>query len=294
MSYTEEFNSIISGEVQEEFTVDGRKIVGDYDNIAVTTDDNANKIWFSMPDKFDGVDLYDKTIRIGFVTPDNCLGYSDPSDLVHSTGVIKFSWLIDRRITRIAGKVSFAIRVTDGDNYVWNTLPAYFEVKQGIVETGDIAPDDRHWYDELKGIVDNLDAQQISQNATITGIAADTVEDALKQLNKGMTYYASRLMGFWSAIPIMKGTTAKISISLIYPISYSTWKVGVYNEDHTTVKILSPDISCGESFVTAALMFTDSGIDKLNIIIDGDFDITLNAQISVSNKDFVCGTLYMN
>ena len=138
--YNDEIENMIKSEPDEHFVVVGRRITGFFENAAVTCDNSSNKIRFSMADTFDGEALWSKEIKIIYKTPDGYTDFALPDSLSHSDGIMTFSWLLGENIARMAGTVTFAIRIS-GEDYVWNSLPASFNVSQGIIESGGEIPE---------------------------------------------------------------------------------------------------------------------------------------------------------
>lgn len=118
--------------------IDDRNIVMPMlDDIAITQDSRSKLITFKIGRYIDYVDLSEKTICIKFSLPD---GKSGDRSFVCNKQVsdteIKFSWLLDNKVTSQAGKVTFAIEFIGYNEkkefYCWNTLPSYFFVKEGL------------------------------------------------------------------------------------------------------------------------------------------------------------------
>ena len=144
-----EFEKIIKSEHDENFVIKGRKIIGFFENIAVTCDSLSNNICFAMADTYDGISLWDKEIKIIYKTPDGYTDFAYPHSVSRENGIMYFSWLLSENVARLAGNVTYAIRISDGD-FVWNSLPACFKVSQGIIESGEEIPEyASEWIKEL-------------------------------------------------------------------------------------------------------------------------------------------------
>jgi len=135
-----EFEKTIKNEQDENFVITGRKITGFFENIAVTCDSFSNNIRFTMADTYDGISLWDKEIKIIYKTPDGYTDFAYPHSLSRENGIMCFSWLLSENVARIAGNVTYAIRISEGD-FVWNSLPSCFKVSQGIIESGEEIPE---------------------------------------------------------------------------------------------------------------------------------------------------------
>lgn len=136
----EEIEKIIKNEPDETFIITGRRINGFFENAAVTCDNSANNLRFTMADTFDGVSLWDKEIKIIYRTPDGYTDFAIPHSLSREKGIMTFSWLLSENVARVAGDITFAIRIS-GEDFVWNSLPGCFKVSQGIIETGEAIPE---------------------------------------------------------------------------------------------------------------------------------------------------------
>lgn len=144
-----EFEKTIKNEQDENFVITGRKITGFFENIAVTCDSFSNNIRFTMADTYDGISLWDKEIKIIYKTPDGYTDFAYPHSVSRENGIMYFSWLLSENVARLAGNVTYAIRISDGD-FVWNSLPACFKVSQGIIESGEEIPEyASEWIKEL-------------------------------------------------------------------------------------------------------------------------------------------------
>lgn len=159
-----EFEKTIKNEQDENFVITGRKITGFFENIAVTCDSFSNNIRFTMADTYDGISLWDKEIKIIYKTPDGYTDFAYPHSLSRENGIMCFSWLLSENVARIAGNVTYAIRISEGD-FVWNSLPSCFKVSQGIIESGEEIPEyASEWIkeldDKLSGMPQKIEANE--------------------------------------------------------------------------------------------------------------------------------------
>ena len=166
----EEIEKIIKNEPDENFIITGRRINGFFENAAVTCDNSANNLRFTMTDTFDGVPLWDKEIKIIYQTPDGYTDFAYPHSLSRENGIMTFSWLLSENVARVAGNVTFAIRIS-GEGFVWNSLPGCFKVSQGIIETGEAIPEyAAEWIETLDRKLAGM-PEDIEENKTkITGV----------------------------------------------------------------------------------------------------------------------------
>lgn len=173
-----EFEKIIKNEPDENFVIKGRKITGFFENIAVTCDSFSNIIRFTMADTYDGISLWDKEIKIIYKTPDGYTDFAYPHSVSRENGIMYFSWLLSENVARLAGNVTYAIRISDGD-FVWNSLPACFKVSQGIIENGEEIPEyASEWIkeldDKLLGIPQMIEANSQKTDELRNGILRHT------------------------------------------------------------------------------------------------------------------------
>lgn len=91
--------------------------------INLAQESNAQYIVFDMPRRYDGFDLNKTRLWIHFVNSRNENGYDEPINVRYSDDKIRFGWLIDERVTAIAGSLQFELhasgRNSHGDKYEW-------------------------------------------------------------------------------------------------------------------------------------------------------------------------------
>lgn len=168
--YNEEIEKIIKSEPDENFVVAGRKITGFFENAAVTSDNSSNKIRFTMADTFDGVPLWDKEIKIIYKTPDGYTDFTFPYSISRENGIMTFSWLLGENVSRVAGNVTFAIRIS-GEGFVWNSLPGYFKVSQGIIESTEEMPEyAAEWIAELDEKLADMPQKILNNTVKLSGL----------------------------------------------------------------------------------------------------------------------------
>lgn len=119
-------------------SVDNNKnITMDISQINITQESNSQYIPFEMPRFYDGIDLSTMTISIRYA--DRLGGTGNECNVVNvevSDSHIRFGWLIDDKLTAIAGDYIFEIRAVGkvGNlTYAWSTRPnGRINVLQGI------------------------------------------------------------------------------------------------------------------------------------------------------------------
>ena len=136
---------IVEEDIQEDYVIYDRIISpnegAQYKNIVVTSDDKSNRVWFSIWKTFDDRDLTTKEISVIWVNADGGKGESVCTDKQVIGDRLYFAWNIPGLATYKAGTITYAIRITDGPDYAWHTLPAQIACVQGLM--------DDHW-DELE------------------------------------------------------------------------------------------------------------------------------------------------
>lgn len=238
MSYIEEYNAIVTEEIQEEFAINGRKIEGTYEHIVVSGDDSSNTVYFSMNETFDGVALDEKDFKILYKTPDGYTDIADPVEFLVSGGKIRFGWLLTGTVTRIPGVVEFAIRITS-NGYIWNTLPATLTVEEGFSMSGSEIPElERDWV----------------ENCLETSKSALTL--ATNNANS-IAFLSAKIQSIFATFAIenkIAGITVGMTVSGLFPLKFDSWSV------HLDDKVLASALGPEDEFVTAPVMLQNEGI----------------------------------
>ena len=144
---------------------DNKNITIDSSQINITQEENSQYIPFEMPRYYDGFDLMTTDISIFYITSDGYCGNSTPINVSYDTASIKFGWLVDGKVTHIAGIVKFEIRAiginSNGDPYVWKSRTSSgINVLQSLVDDRTIVLDDS-WVQEVVTRVAEEVAEQI-------------------------------------------------------------------------------------------------------------------------------------
>ena len=108
---------------------DEKEIKLDSKQINITQEENSQYIPFEMSRYYDGFDLTTTTISIHYDTNDGQHGASIPVNVTYNDEKIRFGWLVDAGVTRVAGKLKFEIRadgmIVDNEGnkrgYTWKT-----------------------------------------------------------------------------------------------------------------------------------------------------------------------------
>ena len=93
--------------------------------INIVQEANSQFIPFEMSRYYDGFDLMSTEIWIYYLTSDGYSGASRAINVSYDTATIKFGWLVDGRVTHVAGNLKFEIRAigtnSRGNEYVWKS-----------------------------------------------------------------------------------------------------------------------------------------------------------------------------
>ena len=206
----------------EEWTPDGKYLhyidysdneistVDDYKNIRVndkqlniTQEINSQYIPFMMNRYYDGFDLSTTSIFIHFRNKNGDEDMASPINVYYSGDKIRFGWLIDERVTAIAGNVDFEIQCvgtnSKGFTYVWKTMPnGKLNIMESLAGNGIIEPDQSWTNAFIQQAMEYVgQAQQAAQDAAsavdqayglvdqaqqAANVAVETVNNAKQEL----------------------------------------------------------------------------------------------------------------
>ena len=135
-----------------------------------TQEINSQFIPFEMPRFIDGIDLMSMTLVIHFANPEGLSDHAKPVNVSFSEDKIQFAWLVDEKVTAIAGEVKFEI-IAFGLNekqkkYLWKSQPNGKLNIQASLSGNGIIPEDTPGYMDL--------LEQIEKNANDAKLNADT------------------------------------------------------------------------------------------------------------------------
>jgi len=186
-SYMEDWNWTPDGKYlhyidysdNEVSTVDEHKnIIVNNKQVNITQEINSQYIPFVMNRYYDGFDLTTTTIFIHFRNKDGFEDMASPINVYYNDEQIKFGWLVDERVTAIAGNVDFEIQCigtnSKGYQYVWKTKPnGKLNILESLSGNGIIEPDSS-W---MNGFVTQVtgyvaEAQQAAQDAASSVVQA--------------------------------------------------------------------------------------------------------------------------
>lgn len=85
-------------------------------NIGVESDDAVLRLEFQMPKTYCGTDLSTFIISINYVNARAKEDVYDVDDMRVDGDVIRFSWLVERQVTRYKGDVSFVVCMKQVDS----------------------------------------------------------------------------------------------------------------------------------------------------------------------------------
>lgn len=169
-------------------TIDESKTISlDMSQINLTQEVNSQLIPFEMPRYFDGIDLMDMTIVIHGLNPDSKEFTSNPVNVSYSTDKIRFSWLVDDKVTALAGEVKFEI-VAYGINekqnkYLWRTKPnGKLTILPSLSGNGVVPEGDPDYMDFLSEV--EKKATEAEANAMNASISAKKAEEAVVKIDQ--------------------------------------------------------------------------------------------------------------
>lgn len=122
--------------------VDNRTIVLYTDiDVAVARDTNSRIIHFKLNRYFDNIDLTTKQARVAFINSMGKTGIDETTLESAEDEFFTISWTITSTTLAEAGRIYFALefteKVEEKVTYRWQTVPATFDVLEGIVVKGD-------------------------------------------------------------------------------------------------------------------------------------------------------------
>lgn len=183
------------------------------EQINITQESNSQYVPFEMNRYWDGIDLMEMSLQIHFVNKNKDEDYAVPINVSYSDIRIRFAWLVDKRVTAIAGDVQFEIRgigVNEkGDEYVWITKPnGKINILSSLAGNGIIEPS-QDWITQLITQVNEKVAQaqtyaQEAKSASIQALQASSevqkvVEGAKTELQDALTeQITTALSGYYT------------------------------------------------------------------------------------------------
>lgn len=134
--------------------IDKKKSISVNENqINITQESNSQYIPFEMDRYSDGIDLMKMSLQIHFVNKNKDEAIAVPINVEYSDTKIRFAWLVDSRVTAIAGDVMFEIWAKGinekGDDYNWVTKPdGKINILASLAGNGIIRPS-QDWITQL-------------------------------------------------------------------------------------------------------------------------------------------------
>lgn len=155
--------------------IDEKKNISVNDSqINITQESNSQYIPFEMDRYWDGIDLMEMSLQIHFVNKSQDEDFAVPVNVTYSDTKIRFAWLVDNRVTAVAGDVQFeiwAIGVNEkGNEYRWVTKPgAKINIMASLSGNGIIRPS-QDWITQL--------VTQINEKIALAQTLAQEAKDA--------------------------------------------------------------------------------------------------------------------
>lgn len=140
-----------------------KSITIDNGQINITNESYAQFIPFEMKRYYDGIDMSNMDISLIYITQDGYVGKAQIVNMQYGPDAIRFAWLIDEKVTHIAGNIKFEVQargtiipdsVPDGEEivpqaYVWKSrIGSGISVIQSLIFDGDVELDS-NWMDDL-------------------------------------------------------------------------------------------------------------------------------------------------
>lgn len=157
----------------------------DSSQINFTQEINSQFIPFEMPRFIDGIDLMGMTLVIYFVNPEGLSDYAKPVNVSFSEDKIQFAWLVDEKVTAIAGEVKFEI-IAFGTNekqkkYLWKSQPnGRINIQASLSGNGVIPEGTPGYMDFLEQIEQK--AYEVEKNASNAADSANRAENAAQNV----------------------------------------------------------------------------------------------------------------
>lgn len=157
----------------------------DSSQINFTQEINSQFIPFEMPRFIDGIDLMGMTLVIYFVNPEGLSDYAKPVNVSFSEDKIQFAWLVDEKVTAIAGEVKFEI-IAFGTNekqkkYLWKSQPNGRINIQASLSGNGVIPEGTPGYMDLLEQIEQK-ADEVEKNASNAADSANRAENAAQNV----------------------------------------------------------------------------------------------------------------
>lgn len=157
----------------------------DSSQINFTQEINSQFIPFEMPRFIDGIDLMSMTLVIHFVNPEGLSDHAKPVNVSFSEDKIQFAWLVDEKVTAIAGEVKFEI-IAFGLNekqkkYLWKSQPNGKLNIQASLSGNGIIPEGTPGYMDLLEQIEQK-ADEVEKNASNATESASRAENAAQNV----------------------------------------------------------------------------------------------------------------
>lgn len=157
----------------------------DSSQINFTQEINSQFIPFEMPRFIDGIDLMGMTLVIHFANPEGLSDHAKPVNVSFSEDKIQFAWLVDEKVTAIAGEVKFEI-IAFGLNekqkkYLWKSQPNGKLNIQAYLSGNGIVPEDTPGYMDLLEQIEQK-ADEAEKNASNAADSANRAENAAQNV----------------------------------------------------------------------------------------------------------------
>ena len=121
----------------ETISIEGRKIEipGNF-KIVVSKDNLSQLLTFEINRYFNGIDMTAMEVGIKYINPNKKANRVLAVNVSATSEKVTFSWILDEDVACAKGAVRFSIdfvgETEHEEPYVWQTMPAQFNVEEGI------------------------------------------------------------------------------------------------------------------------------------------------------------------
>ena len=192
--------------VELEYVPVTNKRIADFnDQISVRGEENAQFVGFQLPRYDDGLDLTVQRLYIHYQTVHGG-GDSVPCNVSWSDNYVRMCWQVPAQATQEPGSIQMMIYATGTDSVgewtIWKTLPATYDIHDGLEIGGGILEPDPSWYEQFvqqmesrvttaQGYANDAQASKTAASGSATA-AAESAAASAKVLEDNKAYVESQ------------------------------------------------------------------------------------------------------
>ena len=192
--------------VELEYVPVTNKRIADFnDQISVRGEENAQFVGFQLPRYDDGLDLTVQRLYIHYQTVHGG-GDSVPCNVSWSDNYVRMCWQVPAQATQEPGSIQMMIYATGTDSVgewtIWKTLPATYDIHDGLEIGGGILEPDPSWYEQFvqqmesrvttaQGYANDAQASKTAASGSATA-AAESAAASAKALEDNKAYVESQ------------------------------------------------------------------------------------------------------